>query len=74
MGKDWLVMVDPQVEQLAVKLTEQVKDLNDTWLKLQNHNVSASIVIEGGYTSDSVQTLKIHNIKQTVEYLNKSSN
>lgn len=72
MGKDWLVMVDPQVEQLADKLVEQVKDLNNTWLELQNHNVSASLIIDGGYSNDSVQTLKIHNIKQIVEYLNTS--
>jgi len=66
-------MVDPQVEQLADKLVEQVKDLNNTWLELQNHNVSASLIIDGGYSNDSVQTLKIHNIKQIVEYLNTSS-
>lgn len=65
-------MVDPQVEQLADKLVEQVRDLNTTWLKLQSYNVSASLIIDGGYSNDSVQTLKIHNIKQTIEYLNTS--
>ena len=66
-------MIDPQVEQLANELNEHVKNLNDVWLKLQDHNVSASIVVEGGYTKDSVQTLKVCNIKQTVNYLNTSS-
>ena len=68
-------MQDPKVKTLSEKLSEKVAEVNVIWQQLQQENVYVRFKEEGGYnvTDPEYRTMKIENMTQNVEYLEKEN-
>jgi hypothetical protein len=67
MGKDWLVMKDPKVDQMVKELNTLVNNMNKLNIKLYKQGVSYRL--EDGFNNEiNAKHVEIQYLQQTVEY------
>jgi|SaaInl59LU_5_DNA_1037362.scaffolds.fasta_scaffold12187_3 hypothetical protein len=62
-------MIDPKVTKLVKELEQQIKQVNETWAKLQKNNVFVRAEFKGTHTYDEPKSIVVTKITQNVEYL-----
>ncbi len=67
MGKDWLVMKDPKVEQMVKELNTLVNNMNKLNIKLYKQGVSYRL--DDGFNDEiNAKHVEIQYLQQKVEY------